>query len=333
MRPAAGRLLAVAMLVVLGAAGCAAPGSRDGSAAGAVVEFVNASQPTKCAEEDNVYIKVIGPGVSSFRLVAEHPAYVASIVTDSTAPDFTDCDMSNDPVYRFEPRTVTLYEDARTLLVGHAFPTFWRPETVDFRVGDRVERGLHLVQLSRRAVPGPGGKAHDVEILVLYPSDGYWRAKPLPPSTLPDTAFGSSFLFGPIAFDGRPYVPIREVSYDPSNDGFSLVFGDGSRGALALIEESRERLGMSLSIDPSSEPGRLIAGLRSMFVNPANADVSMASWTSIQSGRPEAVPILAFEGVRARAAWFGRNVPSTHNLSAPDFVFDSFVAPQPPPSR
>ena len=333
MRRSAGGLLAATVLAVAGTAGCASVGPAGHAGGGVEVQFVNASQPTRCAEEDNVYVKVTGTGVVSFRLVAEHPAYIASVVTDSTAPDFTDCDMSNDPVHRFEPRTVVLYEDARTRLVGHALPTFWRPESVDFRVGERVERGLHLVQLSRRAVPGPGNLPHDIEILVLYPSDGYWRAKPLPPYTLPDSAFGSSFLFGPITVDGRPYVPIREVSFDPSNDGFSLVFGDGSRGRLSLVEESRERLGLSLSIEGSTDPGRPFAALRSMFVRPAQSDVSMVAWTQMPSGMPVAVPILAFEGIRAGAAWFGRNEPSTHNLSAPDMVFDNFVAARPLSSR
>jgi hypothetical protein len=210
-------------------------------------------------------------------------------------------------------------------------PTFWRPESVDFRVGTRVERGLHLVQLSRRALPGPRNEVRDIEILVLYPSDGYWRAKPLPPATLPDSAFGSSFLFGPIAVDGRPYVPIREVTYDPKDDSFSLVFGDGSRGRLSLIEESRERLGLSLSIDGSAA-GAPFAALRSMFVTPTQADVAVVAWTDASSNQPKAVPILAFEGLRAPGARFGRSVPSAHNLSAPDFVFDNFIAvgqPQP----
>ncbi len=333
MRRTAGGLLVAAILAVAGTAGCTSAGPAGHRGGEVAVDFVNASQPTRCAEEDNVYVKVTGSGVASFRLLAEHPPYIASVVTDSTAPDFTHCDMSNDPVHRFEPRTVTLYEDERTLLVGHALPTFWRPESVDFRVGDRVERGLHLVQLSRRAVPAPGNAVRDIEILVLYPSDGYWRAKPLPPASLPDSAFGSSFLFGPIAVDGRPYVPIRDVSYDPSNDTFSLVFGDGSRGRLVVTESSRERLGLDLSIDASPAPGRPFAALRSMFVTPAQADVSMVAWTAAPSGMPQAVPILAFEGIRATAVRFGRNVPSMHNLSAPDMVFDSFIAAPPLPSR
>jgi hypothetical protein len=289
-------------------------------------EFINASQPTRCAEEDNVYVKVAGTGIAGFRIVAEHPPYIASVVKDSTDPDFTNCDMSNDPVYKFEPRTVILYEDARTRLVGHAFPTFWRPESVDFRVGDRVERGLHLVQLVRLAVPGPEPKPRDVEILVLYPSDGYWRPKPLPPSTLPDSAYGSSFLFGPIEHDGRPYVALREVTFDPVSENFDLVFRDGSRGRLGVSEVSRKQLVLSLSLDRPLAPDRPFAALRSMFVTTDQADVSLVAWNAGAAGTQSTAPVLSFGGIRAPAARFGRSEPSHHNLSAPDIVFDGFTA-------
>ena len=319
MRQVPAWLLAGAVLVSAASAGCSATSPVQ-------ADFINASRPTLCAEEDNVYVKVAGNGVAAFRIVAEHPAYIASVLVDSTAPDFTSCDMSNDPVHAFEPRTVTLYEDERTRLVGHAFPTFWRPESVDFRVGDRVERGLHLVQLLRRAVPGPDGTVHDVEILVLYPSDGYWRPKPLPPSTLPDSAYGSSFLFGPIEEDGRPYVALREVAYDPAAQVFTLVFRDGSRGRVGIVDVSRQRLALSLTLDAPLAPGRAFAALRSMFVTPAQADVSIASWTAAAAGARSTAPVLAFEGIRAPAARFGRTEPSQHNLSAPDLVFDGFAA-------
>ncbi len=292
-------------------------------------EFINASQPTLCAEEDNVYVKVVGTGISAFRIVAEHPPYIASVVKDSTEPDFTNCDMSNDPVFKFEPRTVTLYEDAHTRLVGHAFPTFWRPESVDFRVGDRVERGLHLVQLVRLAVPGPEPKPRDVEILVLYPSDGYWRPKPLPPSTLPDSAYGSSFLFGPVEHDGRPYVALREVTFDPVRENFDLVFRDGSRGRLAITEVSRKQLVLSMSLDTPVSSGRPFAALRSMFVTTEQSDVALVAWNAGAAGKPSTAPVLSFESMRAPAARFGRSEPSHHNLSAPDIVFDGFTAVAP----
>jgi hypothetical protein len=213
--------------------------------------------------------------------------------------------------------------------VGHAFPTFWRPESVDFRVGDRVERGLHLVQLVRLAVPGPEPTPRDVEILVLYPSDGYWRPKPLPPSTLPDSAYGSSFLFGPIEHDGRPYVALREVTFDPVSENFDLVFRDGSRGRLGVSEVSRKQLVLSLSLDRPLPPGRPFAALRSMFVTTDQADVSLVAWDAGAAGTRSTAPVLSFEGIRAPAARFGRSEPSHHNLSAPDIVFDGFTAVAP----
>lgn len=323
MLQARGRMLAAALLAAGMAAGCAPGAHGPGGALHA--EFTNASQPTRCAEEDNVYVKVSGQGIGAFRIVAEHPPYIASVQVDSTAPDFTHCDMSNDPVHAFQPRTVTLYEDARTRLVGHAFPTFWRPESVDVRVGGRVERGLHLLQLLRRSIPSPGGQSRDIEILVLYPSDGYWRPKPLPPVALEDAAYGSSFLFGPIEHDGRPWVALREVVYDPARDAFAVQFRDGSRGEVAVAAVSRERLVLSLSLDAPLPPGRPFAALRSMFVATEQADVSQVAWAG-PAGVRSTAPVLAFEGIRAPAARFGRSEPSMHNLSAPDLVFEGFAA-------
>ena len=68
------------------------------------------------------------------------------------------------------------------------------------RIGDRVEKGLHLLQVWM--IRPMGGE----EVLVLYPQDGYWRLRPLAPAGLAPTAFGSSFLIGPVEVEGRPIV-------------------------------------------------------------------------------------------------------------------------------
>ncbi len=296
------RAALTALLLVAGWA-CAVP-----------VDFVNATRATQCAEEDNVYVKLLGPRIASFHIRAEHPAYIHTVTQDSTAPDFTACDMSQDPSFPFTPRKVILYEDARIRLVGHSFPTFWRPEVVDFRVGARKEPGLHLVQLLKR------GPKRDIEILVVYPSDGYWRLKPLPPPALEDSAYGSSFLFGPIEEDGRPYVAIRNIAFDPATLTFRLAFRNGTRGVLKVAEATRTRTGLALTLDPPVAADRPFAALRSMFVTPAQADVGVvASVTGM-------TPILEFKGIKAPAARFGRVEQSQHNLSAPDLVFDRFAA-------
>ena len=284
------------------------------ASAAVAVDFVNASRVTRCAEEDNIYVKLVAPGVTSFRVSAEHPPYIAAVKKDSTAPDFTHCDMSQDPRFSFTPRTVILHEDTDIRLVGHSFASFWRPDVVDFSVGEKNESGLHLVQLLKRRPQG------DVEILVVYPADGYWRAKPLPPPTLPDTAYGSSFLFGPVEESTRPFVAIRSIAFEPATMTFRLAFRNETRGVLKVAAVTGASLTLAVALDSEVPPGRPFAALRSMFVTPAQADVSIAAWAE-----GKVAPILDFSRVNARSARFGRIAPSRHNLSAPDLIFDEFA--------
>ena len=61
-----------------------------------------------------------------------------------------------------------------------------------------------------------------------------------------------------------------------------------------------------------------------MFVTPTNADVARATFPA--RGAPvRDGPILGFGSVTAPSARFGRVERSTHNLSAPDVVFEGFV--------
>jgi hypothetical protein len=300
------------LLVCLIAAACQHGSDRHGVA----VNFVNASHATQCAEEDNIYVQMIGERISQFRVRAEHPRYIGKVRDDSTAPDFTHCDMSADPRFEFEPRTVVLHDDGEIKLVGHTFASFWRPTKTSFRVLDRQEYGLHLVQLIRHVERG------EIEQLVVYPADGYWRLKPMPPHALADTAYGSSFLFGPIEEDGRPYVSIREIDFDPVRVAFRLLFADGRIGTLRVMETGSTASVIALAIDPPLADGRPFAALRSMFTSVSNADVAVAEWPG--DAGTEARPVLRFDRFRATSARFGRDEPSMHNLSAPDFVFGSF---------
>jgi hypothetical protein len=287
--------------------------------AAVAVDFVNASRATRCAEEDNVYVKIMGSGVTSFRISAEHPRYIAAVRKDSTAPDFSTCDMSHDPSYHFEPRKVTLYEDAKIRLVGHSFANFWRRDVVDFFVGAKNEPGLHLVQLVKRSPHS------EVEILVVYPADGYWRVKPLPPRALADTAYGSSFLFGPIEEEVRPYVAIRSIAFEPATMSFRLSFRNGTRGVLTVAKLTDAKTTLAVVLDPAVPTEQPFAALRSMFVTPAQADVALAAWTKGKTGLVSA-PILEFNKINARSARFGREQQSHHNLSAPDLVFYRFAS-------
>src|SRR5262245_37356097 len=94
------------------------------------VDVTNESEPTLCAEKDNVYLKLQSGVARHFTVEAVHPAYAGTIVIDRFAPDFANCDMSKDPVFRFQPRQVTIYESAEWRLVGHTYDSFWRPNQV-----------------------------------------------------------------------------------------------------------------------------------------------------------------------------------------------------------
>ena len=282
------------------------------AAAGESVRFENASHATRCAEEDNVYVKLIGPGVTRFTIEARHPAYLATLAKDSMAADFSNCDQAHDPSFTFAPKDLVLYEDAHYKLVGHTFARFWRPESVAFRVGGAITRDLHLVQLFRKV------EGRDVEFLVVYPADGYWRLKPLPPRGLAETGYGSSFLVGPIEEDGRPFVRISAIDFDPSERAFHLRFGRG-QGTVRIEEASSAgtRLGIILTPPPDQKP---FAALRSMYVTRDNADTAEAV---LDENRAQ--PILDFASRDARRATFARSVPSRHNASAPDISFGDFA--------
>ncbi len=281
------------------------------------VRVINASKPTQCAETDNVYLKLTSRATRRFTIEARHPGYITDIVKDSMDPDFGRCDMSRDPSFKFEPRKVTLYQDQDWMLVGYTFPTNWRPTKVPVRVGDRTEDGLHLVQVWKRV------GADFYEALVVYPSDGYWRARPLAPPNLKEAGYGSSFLIGPIEFGGRPLVAFREIAFDPAARTIRVAFARGGTATLRIDALTSERQTLDVRFD------RAIAGsfaaLRSMFVSETNADVAQIAWHRKGTTPQPKMPIMDFKRARAAEVWTGRTTPSLHNMSAPDTVFKDFA--------
>ena len=284
------------------------------------VDVINESVPTLCAEKDNVYLKLQSGAARRFTVEAVHPAYAGTIVVDRFAPDFTKCDMSNDPVFKFERRQVTIFENAEWRLVGHTFDSFWRPNQVPVRVGNRVENGLHLLQLWSARHGGFD------EVLVLYPADGYWRARPKPPANLNWSAYGSSFLIGPVETQGRPLVDIKDLSYDPETKTFTLNFVRGGSATLRVERLDNDRMTLDVNLSQSAGAQRPFAALRSMFVSEGNADVARVGWRTKDSQRWLQDPVMDFMRANAAELWAGRLVPSRHNLSAPDMVFRDFNA-------
>ena len=283
------------------------------------VEVINESEPVLCAEKDNVSVAFSSPRVRSFRIEAAHPVYLSTLQRDSFAPDWTDCDMSGDPAYAppVPPRRVTIYEEIDFWLVGLTFPTFWRPATATVRVGDRVEQGLHLVQLWM--IRPMGGE----EVLVVYPQDGYWRLRPKTPSDLGHTAFGSSFLIGPIEKEGRPIVRIKELVFDPATKTFTLAFERGGTATVQIVETDQNRHALHVTFDRPIED-RPFAMLRSMYVTAFNNDVAEIALREPGAKGWREESIMAFDRASATAIWLGRHTPSRHNTSSPDLFFSGF---------
>jgi hypothetical protein len=301
-------LLAAAAVTLPRAARAAAP---------LAVEAVNASVPTLCAETDNVYLQFLSAEVRRFKIVAEHPSYAGTIVADRSAPDFRHCDMSGDPIFKAEPRRVTLYETGDLQLVGLTFSSFWRAATVPVRVGQRIENGLHLLQLFTKY------RQRTEEVLVVYPADGYWRARPLPPPHLGYSAYGSSFLVGPIETAGRPFVDISEIAFDPATLAFRLALAGGGSASLRVEAVDEEHIELAAGLDPAIAP-LPFAALRSMFVTETNNDTAEATWLAPGARAFAATPVMDFRRASVTEFRAGRRVPSRHNTSAPDIVFRDF---------
>jgi hypothetical protein len=283
------------------------------------VDVINASVPTLCAEKDNVTLNFVSPAVRRFTVEAAHPAYIGTIKNDRAAPDFSHCDFAAAALAPAPSRRITIFETEDWQLVGHRLPSFWRNSGVTVRVGDRVEAGIHLLQLWTRF------EERAEEVLVLYPPDGYWRARPLPPSHMRWSAYGSSFLIGPIEDEGRPFVDVRDVSFDPAARSFRLTFARGGGATVRLRTLDQERIVLDVGLDPVGAE-RPFTALRSMFVSETDADVAQVNWRAKGSEAWQPAPVMDFKRASVAELWAGRSVPSRHNVSAPDMIFRDFSA-------
>lgn len=293
------------------------------------VQVRNLTTPTTCAEEDNVSFSLSAPSIARFRVEALHPPYIAKVRRDSSAPDFSGCNFGDtphptDPRHTFKPRKVRLYDGPDLAIVGITFETFWRPQRVPVTVDGREDRGgFHLLQFfdKRRA----GSEVRETEVLVLYPSDGYWRAKPLPVAHVPENAYGSSFLMGPITQDLRPIVEIAAIYVSPASRTIRLGFAAGGEATVRLAEVSPQRTALEVAFDPPRHGTSPFAMLRSMYVADDNADMSRVDWRD-DDGQPRHLSVAGIQSVQAREVRFGRVIRSRHNTSAPDIRFDGFEA-------
>jgi hypothetical protein len=284
------------------------------------VEVSNASEPVLCAEKDNVTVNLQSKDVRRFRIEAAHPAYIGTIQRDSFEADWTGCTAPSDPKAGTPqpPKRTTLYEQIDFWISGLTFKDFWRPATASVRIGDRTWSGIHLLQVWM--IRPMGGE----EVAVLYPQDGYWRLRPMAPAGMAPTAFGSSFLIGPVEVEGRPIVKLKEVAFEPKSRTFTLAFERGGSATVKMTSIDQNRNVLDVTFDAPID-GRPFAALRSMYVTDFNNDVARIAVREKGAKGWREEPIMVFKRALASDVWLGRVSPSRHNTSSPDMVFNGFA--------
>jgi hypothetical protein len=181
-----------------------------------------------------------------------------------------------------------------------------------------VEQGFHVVQLWVRF------RERAEEVLVFYPPDGYWRARPLPPPHMRWSAYGSSFLVGPVEVQERPIVALKEIAFDPQTTTFTLSFAQGGSANLTMAVLDQDHMAIDVSYN-GPMPGNLpFAALRSMYATEFNSDVARVAWRTMGGKGWGEAPIMDWKGGESVEVWAGRVIASRHNTSAPDMVFGRF---------
>jgi len=280
----------------------------------------NLSTPDLCAEKDNIHIDFVSPAVRAFRIQAAHPSYIGTIVSDRYAPDFTGCSFETSLSFADDGQRITLFETPGLQLVGYKLASFWRPADTLVRVGDRSFSGIHAVQLWIKH------RERAEEILVFYPPDGYWRARPLPFADMRWTAYGSSFLVGPVEVKERPIVDLREIAFDPAARAFTLQFRRGGSARMKLQAIDQEHISLDVTLDGAMPGGLPFATLRSMFATETNSVAARAAWRVKGGEAWREEPVMNFQNADVTEFWLGRRMPSRHNLSAPDMSLNRFSA-------
>jgi len=283
------------------------------------VEVTNASTSESCAEKDNVIINFASANVRRFRIEAAHPAYIGSVGADRREANWTDCDIPHGAdLPTPTERRITFYESPFMWVTGYEVSDYWLRRDVPVRIGERVEHNLTMLQLWVFV----RGKAE--QVLVLYPTSGFWRIHPLPPPSLAWTSYGSSFLIGPIERKQMPVVEFKEISFHPESRTFRLAFADGGTGTIKVSEIDDDHIVLDVGFDQAIA-GKPFAALSSMYVTEFNADVARVALQRPEEKTWLEAPIMAFKTATATKAWMGRVLPSRHNISAPDMVFSGFA--------
>ncbi len=266
----------------------------------------NHSVATSCAEEDNINVPIFGAQVTHFRVVATHPIYCPCIY-DGCPPDRSGCSSEANEVAAATDVCREVYNDhASDVVQACTMPVWWRPHSMDVRVGDKKHTAHYLAW--HRRIPETSSWP---QVLVLY-QDGNLRLKPHPPEGMTDVCFGSSVIIGPATPAERPYVDIQEVQVHPATSSLDITYRNGETAHLDLAVDRTQAV-VEATIGYTAGPGMPFTTFRSMWVEDSTSDVALVE---NQEGD---FPILGSWASLSGPWWFfHRTLWSNHNSSAPD---------------
>jgi len=279
----------------------------------------NGTVPTLCAEHDNISVGLAAPDsyrITSFSFAMSHPTYEWTV--DHTAPDFSNCQPTEEPVYDFTPATRGVPGTGAAGIVAVTEPQWWLPTGMTVIANDTAIEDVHYIAMHREMYPG-----HWPQVLVIY-ADGNIRAKPFAPAGVFDTIFGSSFIIGPVEQSTRPFAAIKSLQYIPATDSLNIIYANEQTATLTIDEITRDVLRINVDVSGLTlEPGQRFANLRSMIVNEGNADADHMAWVD-DAGVEHDDPILDFAGGLGSEFFLYRETLSIHNTSAPDILVGDF---------
>ena len=238
------------------------------------------------------------------------------------AEDVTDRRLADERV-RFRARVLECVQESVIVTDTHGTVIYWNQGAealYGWPTAEATGRPIYELTVPEELI----SQQRAEEIMVFYPPDGYWRARPLPFEDMRWTAYGSSFLVGPVETQERPIVDFQEIIFDPQTRSFTLKFKRGGEARLTLKSVDQDRLTLDVAYSDAMPGGRPFAALRSMYTMETVSDAAIVGWRSRRGKGWEEAPVIDFKGANATEVWVGRHLPSRHNLSAPDMVFGKF---------
>lgn len=282
---------------------------------------VNMSQPTLCAEHDEVsvgvYLRRKAPGKEA-TITALHPRY--SVTNWSCLPDFTNCPAGEG--VGGTPVCSTVFDNGVTVIRACEEPGFWKPAMSMSVRGGQSATGHRIVIHQRLKLPREA--TFWPEVFAMY-SDGYARLKPLinvdpdvnnDGSQDRDNCYGASVVIGPAQeVATRPFAEVSSILIDKPKAKpvcLFITYTNGTTARLCLTASRTQAVASLTANYDFNATDRPLLIYRSNFVDADTNDVTHVRMRNSEYTIDEPFKL-------AGTSWlFHRLTPSSIRQSAPD---------------